>query len=931
MDNNNTSQPPELEIEKIPPDDKEATGDITQRKQADEALRKSEQRLREIIENADEIIYTLSPDGIFTFLSPAWNRVLGHPIDEVVGRHFDEFVHPEDVTTCTAFLNDVMTTGQTQRDIKYRVKHKNGEWRWHTSVGAAVKDDEGKFAYYVGIAQDITDRKAIEEALREATEELEQYFSFALDLLCIADTEGYFRRLNMEWERVLGYKIEELENHRFLDFVHPDDLQPTLEALANLEAQKKILNFTNRYRCKNGTYRWIEWRSMPAGTKIYAAARDITERIQTENVLRESEERYRNFVANASEGIFRIDFTEPINIEQSYKTLETQIAQCAYIAEVNAALSAMYGLEPEQMVGRPVREFAPNCGAQMADLTKTKDFRIEEREEKEYCADGNEIYIVESYSGVVENGILKRVWGVQRDITERKQAEIKLRTSEASLQVINAQMNEAQRIARIGSFTHNFDNENPIWSDEMFRIFGLDPCKGVPDYPEFRRLIHPDQLPILDEAIQAALTTGKGYSLELHVIRPDGAERIVHQTCETVTRGENQVPYILGTTQDITESKRVESALHNNEAVLSSLLVAAPVGVGLLKDRIFIKLNKALCKITGFSEEEMLSSQTRILYPDDEEFNRVGRELYGEMAKEGLGMGEARLKRKDGTLIDVLLCLSPFDPSDLSKGITATVLDITDRKKAEEEIRQLNEVLEQRVRERTQQLETAVQELEAFSYSVSHDLRAPLRAINGFTSILAEDYSPKLDEEGKRVCSVINKETQRMSRLIDDLLSFARIGRAELQPYSINMNDLVRSAYLELTTNLEQQRISFQVSPLESAVGDSNLLRQVWMNLISNAIKFTSQKEQAIIQISSQHNENEIIYSIKDNGAGFDMRYAQNLFGVFNRLHSEKEFEGTGVGLAIVQRIINRHGGHVWGEGEVDNGATFHFSLPKRE
>ncbi len=233
------------------------------------------------------------------------------------------------------------------------------------------------------------------------------------------------------------------------------------------------------------------------------------------------------------------------------------------------------------------------------------------------------------------------------------------------------------------------------------------------------------------------------------------------------------------------------------------------------------------------------------------------------------------------------------------------------------------------MKERTSQLETAIQELEAFSYSVSHDLRAPLRAINGYANILKEDYSPILGEDGNRLCTIIGKETRRMSRLIDDLLSFARIGRAELQPYAIDMQAMVNSAFLELVTPEEQSRISFKVAPLEVGVGDSNLLRQVWINLISNAIKFSSKREQAIIQINSECKENEVIYSIKDNGAGFDTRYAQSLFGVFNRLHSEKEFEGTGVGLAIVQRIITRHGGRVWAESEVNQGATFYFSLPK--
>jgi len=229
------------------------------------------------------------------------------------------------------------------------------------------------------------------------------------------------------------------------------------------------------------------------------------------------------------------------------------------------------------------------------------------------------------------------------------------------------------------------------------------------------------------------------------------------------------------------------------------------------------------------------------------------------------------------------------------------------------------------------QREAANNELEAFSYSVSHDLRAPLRAIDGYTRILVEDYESILDSEGKRVCSVISKEARRMGQLIDDLLSFSRLGRREIYYSKIDMKSLVISVFNELLKEEKTSHIDFQISKLPAARGDSSLIRQVWVNLLSNAIKFTSKKEQAVIEVGSSVKTNEIIYYVRDNGAGFDMEYSNKLFGVFQRLHSESEFSGTGVGLAIVQRIIRRHGGRVWAEGEVEKGATFYFVLPRKE
>jgi signal transduction histidine kinase len=220
-------------------------------------------------------------------------------------------------------------------------------------------------------------------------------------------------------------------------------------------------------------------------------------------------------------------------------------------------------------------------------------------------------------------------------------------------------------------------------------------------------------------------------------------------------------------------------------------------------------------------------------------------------------------------------------------------------------------------------------EMEAFSYSVSHDLRAPLRAIDGFTQILVEDYADKLGDEGKRVAGVVRASTQQMGRLIDDLLSFSRLGRAEVKKTSINMTVLANEAYAEVKRSAPDRNIEFVMAALPDANGDVDLIRQVWANLFTNAVKFTSKTEKAKIEVGSTSDGNSVTYYVKDNGAGFDMQYVAKLFGVFQRLHSVEEFEGTGIGLANVKRIIERHGGSARAEGRVGEGAIFYFTLPK--
>jgi len=245
-----------------------------------------------------------------------------------------------------------------------------------------------------------------------------------------------------------------------------------------------------------------------------------------------------------------------------------------------------------------------------------------------------------------------------------------------------------------------------------------------------------------------------------------------------------------------------------------------------------------------------------------------------------------------------------------------------------EKVRKLNE-LNQKLKVQTDKLEDANQELEAFAYSVSHDLRVPLRAIDGFSRILVEDYEDKLDDEGVRLLTIVRDNTSKMGHLIDDILLLSRASRQEMKLNELDMAALAKSVYNEFQTDVEGRNIQFTVGDLPHAYGDRAMLGQVFQNLIGNSIKFTRNQDPAIIEVGSKLDDKEVIYYVKDNGAGFDMKYINKLFGLFQRLHSPEEFEGTGVGLSIVQRVVRRHGGRVWGEGSVDGGATIYFTLPQ--
>jgi signal transduction histidine kinase len=264
--------------------------------------------------------------------------------------------------------------------------------------------------------------------------------------------------------------------------------------------------------------------------------------------------------------------------------------------------------------------------------------------------------------------------------------------------------------------------------------------------------------------------------------------------------------------------------------------------------------------------------------------------------------------------------------SRLRESILELDRDITERKRIEEEIRGLNESLENRVAERTATLNAMNQELETFAYSIAHDLRAPLRAINGYTRIMAEDYGRGFDEKGKRILSVVVKETRRMDQLIASLLALSRVGRSDMKAAQLDMNAMARTAFDGISE--PGSRVELTIADLPGARGDAALINQVWANLLSNAVKFTSKTRKARISVEGAVRGNELVYSVRDNGAGFDMRYSKKLFGIFQRLHTPNEFEGNGIGLALVHRIVVMHKGRVWAEGEVGKGAVFSFSLP---
>jgi PAS domain S-box-containing protein len=338
-------------------------------------------------------------------------------------------------------------------------------------------------------------------------------------------------------------------------------------------------------------------------------------------------------------------------------------------------------------------------------------------------------------------------------------------------------------------------------------------------------------------------------------------------------------------------------------------------------------VNDKFCAISKYSRGELLGQDHRIINSGHHPKEFI-RDLWTTIARGRVWHGEIKNQAKDGSFYWVDTTIVPFLNEDgKPRQYVAIRADITERKRVEDEIKKLNVALEQRVVERTVQLEAANKELEAFSYSVSHDLRAPLRAMNGFAGILLEEHSRQLDENGRNYLERIRDGGRRMGELIDDLLAFSQLSRQSLKGQEVDSVGLVQAVLDETGMLPAGRQIEVRLGKLPACQGDPALLKQVWFNLISNAVKYSRGREPAVIEIGCDQTNGENIFYVRDNGTGFDMRYAPKLFNVFQRLHRLEEFEGTGVGLAIVRRIIERHGGRVWAEAAEGRGATFYFTL----
>ncbi len=760
------------------------------------------------------------------------------------------------------------------------------------------------------------DRIRTEAELHAREEQYREIVETTQEGVWVVNAEGATTFVNRRAGEMLGYGEEEILGKRAFDFMFPEDREQHVRNLAERRVHKHQQQDV-RLRRKNGSALWALITSNPLHdaegkfSGALALLTDITERKAVEEELKESEGRFQAFMGNLPGIAFVKDH------------------QGRYLF-VNSNWEKVFGRKLDTVRGLTDLDLFPGEAGktyQASDVTlrQTKQ-PIQVLETVHHGAEPH-TYFVSKFLMPGERAGEELTGGIAVDVTERVRAQEQLRESQARSQaILNSALDAVVTIDHEGKIVEFNPAAEKMFGHRQAEVLGR----------RLGEVIVPAELRDRHQtALERCAQTGEAHILgrlvELPAMRADGSVFPAELTINRVEHGSRAL--FTGFIRDITERKQVEAALRISEERYRTL-ISASVSVVWTTNAAgeFDRPQPSWEKYTGQRWAEYNGQGwAQAIHEEDRERVKEARQRAAEKKEVCHAEGRIYCAATNSWRYFVGRGVPLLNEDGTVREWIGTVTDIEDQKRAEFEIRQLNASLERRVAERTTELELTNKELESFCYSVSHDLRAPLRAIDGFSLALEEDYAPMLDAAGKNYLERVRKATKRMALLIDDLLELSRITRAELKMQDVDLTQLTRVVMEELQSGHPERQVEWTVAPRLRAQGDPRLLRVALDNLLGNAWKFTQHQPKPRIEFGVTIQGDQMVYFVRDNGAGFDMNYADKLFGVFQRLHSATDYEGTGVGLANVQRVIHRHGGHVWAEAKVNEGATFYFTLPKPE
>ncbi|HTP12886.1 MAG TPA: PAS domain S-box protein [Bacteroidota bacterium] len=875
--------------------------DISARKHAHEV----QNRLASIVENASDAIVAKNLDGTITAWNAGAEKLFGYRAAEALGKNISILIPPDRAEEETDIIRRIRN-GEVIEHFESVRKRRDGSTVDVSLTISPIRDELGVVTGVSKIARDISEAKRAEQALVRSETLLREMGrigkigGWELDAATMKQvwTDETYAVHDRERESYDPNSTEELS--RFT----PGSKETMETAFRDALEHGKPYDIEAEMTTVRGNRKWVRAVCAPEmkdGTivRLKGTVQDITERKRAEEAVLLLQSRTQRFI---DANIVGIAIARPDGM----------------IVQANDYYLKVIGATRDEFAGGRVywSSFTPT------EWLPADEKAIRELHSRGTCTpyekelhrrDGSRVAILITVA--LLPGPEEEFIGFVLDITDRKKSAQQIEFQASILdQIHNAVI------------TTDMEGQVMYWNKHAESLYGwrADEVVGK-EVDEF--LVPQEQRKALADR-RSAVDAGAFWNGRTEFLNRDGSCIPVHVYSASLRDAEGQVVGRNSVSIDIRDVLKAEEALKESEERFSTAFFTSPVSQSVISTASseILAVNDACCRQFGYSREELVGATTAKLNlwesPSEREL------AVEELRRTGhISPREATVRTKSGDKRTVIVAIEPIAWKGLPC-LISSVVDITDRKRAEEEVMKLNAELESRVAQRTGELQAANKELEAFSYSVSHDLRAPLRAMDGFSRILMEEYGPRLDEEARRLLEIVRSNSSTMGELIDDLLQFSRTGRAELRVTTVDMRGLALAVVGELQKTIDGRQVSVSVGNLPNADTDYAMMKLVFTNLLSNAFKFTSKTAGARIEVGSHTNDHEQIYYVKDNGAGFDVQYAHKLFGVFQRLHSKDEFEGTGIGLGIVKRIIEKHNGRVWAEGKVDEGATFYFALP---
>lgn len=890
--------------------------DITPQKEAEQAQREQAEVLRLFFDLPFLGMAVSSPtEKRWLQVNDRLCEILGYSRGELLRMTWAEMTPPGDLERNVELFDELIAGQRDGYQLAKRFVRKDGRIV-HTEIDVkALREPDGRVRQLYATVQDVTERKAAEEALRRSqamllrAQEIARMGSWSQDLRTGAFT----------WSPQT-YVIHELEPSdeplgidRVVGLVHPDDAARVRQRYEEaLQAGGQPYDIRYRLRMADGRIKHLH-------VKVafeFEADRPVRSvgMVVDETELLEAQ-RDRDRLVSVMENTSDIVCMGDLNGRPLY---------------FNRAAEQVLGLSPNEQVDNIVERVHPVWAAQRV-LTEGVPAAIREGrwlgETAVLDAQGRELPVSQllmSHRG--EDGQVDYLWTILRDISERKAVE-------AALELERTQLAQAQAVAHVGSWTLFPADKRLIWSDEHFRVLGYEPQSVEPSLEAFFAAVHPDDRAMVQAHLARDLQANvPGVNRFEHRIVTAQGVRHVEQRANVELDERGQLVRIIGTTMDITERVLASEALRRSEqryALAARIGRSAAWEMWPLEGKAFSDANHA--RLLGYELEELGEDLAKWMatVPEDARAQLAAAMQPVIDGRSDRYEVEHPVRRKDGSIGWFLVHAQRVSaPGEVPLRLVGSSLDITEAVLAKEQLRQANQELEQRVTERTAQLRQANQELEAFSYTVSHDLKAPLRGIDGYSQLLVEEYGPKLDEEGRQFVQRVRHGVQLMSNLINDLLEYSRMERRDMARDPVALQPLVQQVIEGYEADIRQLGAQVQVDlpPLTLPL-DREGMAVVMRNLVGNALKFSRDSRPPVIAIGGQTQDGRHRLWVRDNGVGFDMKYHDRVFAIFQRLHRAEDFAGTGVGLALVAKAVQRMGGRVWAESAPGAGATFYLEF----